>query len=419
MEMPVRRPGGMSCCRLVVVLMCLCVPGTSPADLTMLDYKGRATGKCCVQSDACRSVESLADCTRSLCDCDTMDMDFGFSGLGATLENGLQDLGGSIAVSPNGKLMGIAGKGGAWASRSDTLGQALYDQNVKDILYEPSARVSAAAGDELVCFSLQSRVICMHPSATQDSTGSLWRDVLNTNLPPAWSMQWGSGNFLMNTILYQSDYCPHACDKCFTERYGTPYAGHSSSVCYGIAVSIDGSAVAISGLEFSRTNANDQHVYKGFVHIRIAEAADADGVRRWRQDAAAHLSIDNPSFGQSVSLRGRLLVVGAPTMNEDDLWLDGIDFPGSVKIYHGTPACPTGVGCNYAPVPHHTLSAPYGSSNFGAEVWIDDKTLLVGAPGNATVRVSASMARECCFARLATVEECVTEWRLSRTRTLA
>jgi hypothetical protein len=50
-------------------------------------------------------------------------MDFAVSGLGATLENGLQDLGQSIAISPDGMLMGIAGKGGAWASKSDTLGR--------------------------------------------------------------------------------------------------------------------------------------------------------------------------------------------------------------------------------------------------------------------------------------------------------
>ena len=267
---------------LALLAMCLCVSRVSPTVLTMPDYKGRATGKCCRTTDACRAVSKLADCTRSLCDCDTTDMDFAVSGLGATLENGLQDLGQSIAISPDGMLMGIAGKGGAWASKSDTLGQALYDPNVKKILYvtRPSSHVSVAAGNELVCFGMQSRIRCLHIYATQDSSGSFWRDVLNTNLPPIWSREWGSLNFLMNTALYQSPYCPHACDKCFSPAYGTPYDGHTSSSCFGIAMSIDGSAVAISGLEFSRMNANQKNVYKGFVQIQVAEPANSDGVRQ-------------------------------------------------------------------------------------------------------------------------------------------
>jgi hypothetical protein len=104
--------------------------------------------------------------------------------------------------------------------------------------------------------------------------------VLNTNLPQIWSREWGSLNFLMNTELYQSPYCPHVCDKCFSPAYGTPYDGHTSSSCFGIAMSIDGSAVAISGLEFSRMNANQKNVYKGFVQIQVAEPANSDGVRQ-------------------------------------------------------------------------------------------------------------------------------------------
>jgi hypothetical protein len=63
---------------------------------------------------------------------------------------------------------------------------------------------------------------------------------------------------------------------------------------------------------------------------------------QWRPDAI-HVSLDEESFGQSVALRVRMLVVGVPKMNEDDLWLDGVDNPGSVKIYHGAEGCPTQV----------------------------------------------------------------------------
>jgi len=84
-------------------------------------------------------------------------MDFSSSGLGTTKENGLQDLGGSIAVSPNGKLMVVAGKYGAWASKSDIFSQALYDDTSK-LVVQDSSDIIAAAGDQMVCFAVQSRV---------------------------------------------------------------------------------------------------------------------------------------------------------------------------------------------------------------------------------------------------------------------
>ena len=139
-----------------------------------------------------------------------------------------------------------------------------------------------------VCFSLRSRVRCMYVTATQDASGSLWRDVLNlqvnlrllimrvftqavrasacecvcacvrlclwlrvrglfsrrklcqqtgnilitrhtclrcSQLPTSWSAKWGARNFLMNNFLYNSVYCPTACDYCFTASFGSVFKG--------------------------------------------------------------------------------------------------------------------------------------------------------------------------------------------------
>ena len=362
----------------------------SGANLEMPDHFGRKSGECCKNTDACKA-QIVSQCSRAFCDCETSEMDFSVSGLGTTKENGLKDLGGSIAVSPNGKLMVVAGKYGAWASKSDTFFQALYDDTSK-LVVQDSSDIIAAAGDQMVCFAVQSRVRCVWAAIATDPSGSYWRDINNFNLPEAWGSLWGARNFLINTQLHEQEWCPQTCDVCFAGKFGSIYKG-TASPCYGISISVDSKSVAISGRTYSgRKLANDVPVFKGFVQIRTVEET-GDGQRQWRSEAA-YVDWDHVSFGTSVALRGRILAVGAPLTNEDDIHLDGVDAPGSVIIFVGSAQCPSGAGCAYEY--QHTLSAPPNCNSFGQELALNDRVLVVGASGNSTLRAAVFIYRYVC-----------------------
>ena len=118
-----------------------------------------------------------------------------------------------------------------------------------------------------------------------------------------------------------------------------------------------------------------------------------DGQRQWWSEAA-YVDWDHVSFGTSVALRGRILAVGAPLTNEDDIRLDGVDAPGSVIIFVGSEQCPSGAGCAYKY--QYTLSAPPNCNSFGQELALNDQVLVVGASGNSTLRAAVFIYRYVC-----------------------
>ena len=66
---------------------------------------------CCKTTGDCNAVQESSKCESS-CNCDVDRMDFAISGVGDSREMKLSDLGRSIAISPNGKLLAVGGKGG-------------------------------------------------------------------------------------------------------------------------------------------------------------------------------------------------------------------------------------------------------------------------------------------------------------------
>ena len=90
--------------------------------------------------------------------------------------------------------------------------------------------------------------------------------------------------------------------------------------------------------------------------------------REWAAANAGFFEHDDESFGASLALENRMLVVGAPR--------DGAE--GSVTIYP-----------NFATASEQqSLSAEAGSVGFGSEVALHDDVLLVGARGNSTLRAA-------------------------------
>ena len=72
---------------------------------------------CCKTTGDCNAVQESSKCESS-CNCDVDRMDFAISGVGDSREMKLSDLGRSIAISPNGKLLAVGGKGGAGHHRA-------------------------------------------------------------------------------------------------------------------------------------------------------------------------------------------------------------------------------------------------------------------------------------------------------------
>ena len=311
------------------------------------------------------------------CDCEQVKMDFAVSGIGASREKGLKELGSSLSVSSNGNLMAVGGKGGAWASTSSaSLSSVLYDGASKLVEFaeEPSANVAVVAGDDMICFGQRSRVRCTYPAPTGG-----WLDVVNAEMPSLWTQYWGKRNFIVNTIINTAE-CQCLCDQCYASNYGTPYFGNGAG-CYGIDLAIDAFSVAIAGRQ---SNRGDACGYKGFVQVRTAAAVD--GERRWRSvDESAHLEYEGEaSFGESLALQGNLLAVGVPDRNENSPG-NPFDVPGAVilfRLFSDT---------RYAI--EHRLPAPADCINFGREVSLHGSTLVVGAPGNSTLGASVHVYR--------------------------
>ncbi len=264
----------LKCYWLVCALISLHCPGRSSLRVELPDLFGRKSSRCCKQTAGCQSVVA-SQCTKTLCNCDTVDLDFSVSGLVPTARSFVNELAASIAVSPDGNLMVVAGKGGGWVSKSTTLYEALYDTTAKYVITAQDSTdsyITVAAGNDLVCFSMRSRVQCVWQSTQPDGSGTMWRDVLNYNLPEAWAIQWGERNFLINTKVFETEWCPQVCDACFTKKFGTLYLGYDSPYpCYGEALSIDGTSLAITGRQHSRTTPSGQQIFKGFLQIRTAE----------------------------------------------------------------------------------------------------------------------------------------------------